>query len=93
MRNIKKTKSFKKDYKRESKGQHKDYLDDLLIDVVTNLANDNPLDESYRDHALSNNWQGYRDCHLKPDLVLIYSNSDKNTLNLARLGSHSQLKI
>jgi mRNA interferase YafQ len=55
------------------------------------LANDKPLSPRYRDHDLSGDWAGYRDCHIKPDLVLIYKKSDAYTLRLARLGSHSEL--
>jgi len=50
-----------------------------------------PLEPQYRDHDLSGNWAGYRDCHIKPDLLLIYRKPDPDTLQLARLGSHSEL--
>jgi mRNA interferase YafQ len=49
------------------------------------------LPESNRDHALSGDWAGYRECHVKPDLLLIYRKVDQATLRLARLGSHSEL--
>lgn len=52
---------------------------------------DAPLEPRYQDHALSGDWMGYRDCHVKPDLVLIYAKPDDLTLRLARLGSHSEL--
>ncbi len=55
------------------------------------LAADQALPESYRDHALSGEWAGYRECHLKPDLLLIYRKANTDTLRLARLGSHSEL--
>ncbi|MFG7405636.1 type II toxin-antitoxin system YafQ family toxin [Klebsiella pneumoniae] len=55
------------------------------------LATDQPLDVRYRDHDLSGDWAGYRECHIKPDLLLIYRKSDADTLRLARLGSHSEL--
>ncbi|WP_250142837.1 MULTISPECIES: type II toxin-antitoxin system YafQ family toxin [Enterobacteriaceae] len=45
----------------------------------------------YRDHDLSGDWAGYRECYIKPDLLLIYRKSDADTLRLARLGSHSEL--
>ena len=50
-----------------------------------------PLAPRYRDHDLSGEWAGYRDCHIKPDLVLIYRKPDADTLRLARLGSHSEM--
>ena len=57
--------------------------------VLTALLDDVALEARYRDHDLSGEWLGYRDCHVKPDLVLIYRKPDKDTLRLARLGSHS----
>ena len=52
---------------------------------------DELLAERYRDHPLSGDWAGFRDCHVKPDLVLIYEKPDDTTLRLVRLGSHSEL--
>ena len=46
---------------------------------------------SYRDHPLSGKWKSYWECHVKPDLLLIYKKPDSNALHLARLGSHSEL--
>jgi len=58
---------------------------------LTALANDQPLAEKYRDHALSGDCKDHRDCHIKPDLVLIYRPPDADRLQLVRLGSHSEL--
>lgn len=91
MRKIERTTGFKKDFKRESKGQYRTILDDELQTVLIALVNDRPLDARYRDHDLSNNWSGYRECHIKPDLLLIYRKHDNSILKLARLGSHSEL--
>jgi mRNA interferase YafQ len=52
---------------------------------------DGTLAAKYRDHALAGEWKDHRDCHIKPDLVLIYSKPNANTLKLVRLGSHSEL--
>ena len=52
---------------------------------------DRPMPAAYQDHPLSGNWNDHRDCHLKPDLVLIYRKPDKLTLQLVRLGSHNEL--
>ncbi len=49
------------------------------------------LPVTMRDHALIGNWKDCRDCHIKPDLVLIYRKPDADTLELIRLGSHSEL--
>lgn len=91
MRTIDRASSFKRDYKREAKGQHRTTLDRELIPVLKALVADRPLDPKYRDHDLSGDWAGYRECHVKPDLLLIYRKSDTDTLRLARLGSHSEL--
>lgn len=91
MRTIDRSSAFKRDYKREAKGQHRATLDANLIPVLMALANDQPLEPRHRDHDLSGEWAGYRDCHVKPDLVLIYRKPDTDILRLARLGSHSEL--
>ena len=91
MRTIDRSSAFKRDYKREAKGRHRATLDDSLRPVLVTLATDQALDARYRDHDLSGDWAGYRECHIKPDLLLIYRKSDSETLRLARLGSHSEL--
>lgn len=93
MRSICKTKKFKKDQKRELKGQHKDYLEEELIVLVTMLANDSILPERYKDHPLSGELKDCRDSHLLPDLVLIYKKIGKDRLELIRLGSHGELSL
>lgn len=91
MRTIERSTAFKRDYKREAKGQHRATLDDDLTPVLVALADDRPLEPRHRDHDLSGDWSGYRECHVKPDLLLIYKKGQDNTLRLARLGSHSEL--
>ncbi|MBF0625121.1 MAG: type II toxin-antitoxin system YafQ family toxin [Magnetococcales bacterium] len=91
MRTIDRSSAFKRDYKREAKGQHCATLDDALKSVLLVLTTDQPLDARHRDHDLSGDWAGYRECHVKPDLLLIYRKSDSDPLRLARLGSHSEL--
>lgn len=91
MRTIERSTTFKRDYKREAKGRHRTTLDADLLPILAALAADTPLDPRYRDHDLSGDWAGYRDCHVKPDLVLIYRKPDAITLRLARLGSHSEI--
>lgn len=93
MRTIERTNQFKRDYKREAKGQHRASLDNDFIEVVKLLVNDLPLPEKYRDHALTGDWKDFRDCHIKPDLVLIYRKPDDESLQLARIGSHSELGL
>lgn len=93
MREIERTSRFKRDYKRETKGRHRSALDEGLIAVLRSLVADMPLPERYRDHALTGNRSGYRDCHIKPDLVLISEKPDADTLRRNRLGSHSELDL
>ncbi len=65
---------------------------DKLFSVVELLSNDEKLDVKYRDHALSGNYDGFRECHIEPDWLLIYrKNSDRIILYLLRTGSHSDL--
>ena len=91
MRTIERFGQFKRDWKRESKGQHRTSFANDFLKVLTLLANDQPLEPRHRDHALSGDWKDHRDCHVKPDLVLIYRKPDQTTLQLVRLGSHSEL--
>ena len=91
MRTIERTTQFKRDYKRESKGRHGATLDTSLTAVLVPLMKDEALAERFRDHPLLGEWAGFRDCHVKPDLVLIYEKPDEGTLRLVRLGSHSAL--
>jgi len=91
MRTIERTRQFKRDFKRKMKGQHRSILENDFAEALTSLAGDQPLAEKYRDHALSGRLKDYRDCHIKPDLVLIYRKPDADRLQLVRLGSHSEL--
>ena len=93
MRTIKPTRQFKKDYKRAQKGKHKKILAEDLKEVLSLLVKDKPLAKNYYDHSLSGEWKDCRDCHVKPDLILIYSKSSKTKLELIRLGSHSELGL
>jgi mRNA interferase YafQ len=93
MRTVRYTGRFKRDYRRERAGLFGKRLDAMLMDVVNRLAADDPLLRRHFDHALTGEWSDYRDCHIRPDLVLIYRKPDNETLELARLGSHSELGL
>lgn len=93
MRTIKQTSQFKRDLKREKTGKYRATLNMELMTVLSNLAQDEQLTSRYFDHALKGKLEGFRDCHIKPDLVLIYEKPDDYTLSLIRLGSHSELGI
>lgn len=91
MRTIKQSSQFKRDLKREAKGPHRATLKNDFTEIVRALASDEVLAEKYRDHALTGEWKDHRDCHVKPDLVLIYRKPDDEVLQLVRIGSHSEL--
>lgn len=83
MLKIERTKAFEKDFKKVG-------LIAPLIDVLHHLLNGNRLPVQYRDHQLSGKFAIYRECHVKPDLLLVYR-IENDTLQLARLASHSEL--
>ena len=91
MRSVKQTSAFKRDLKKESKGSGWQATNQELYDVVALLASDTQLPENYKDHALTGNWKGYRECHIRPDLLLVYFKRSSDILYLARLGSHSEI--
>jgi mRNA interferase YafQ len=93
MREVKYTSRFKRDYRREQSGRHGRKLDALLMEAVNFLAADTPLPHRYFDHPLSGEWNDHRDCHIKPDLILIYRKPDDESLELVRLGSHGELGL
>ena len=81
-------------FRRDLRKAHKQGKDMATLDKgATTLANDEPLPEKYRDHALSGKWKGYRECHVTPDWLLVYRKTDdgKLLLILTRLASHSEL--
>ena len=84
---------FTSKYKKSYKLMVKRGLDISLLDaVVESLAKGETLDEKYRDHALTGNYAGFRECHVKPDWLLIYLiEDDVLTLTLVNTGSHSDL--
>ncbi|MBQ3426567.1 MAG: type II toxin-antitoxin system YafQ family toxin [Clostridia bacterium] len=80
---------FRKDYKLAMK---RGYNPLLLEEVVNILANGETLPEKYRDHGLDGNYNGYRECHIQPDWLLIYRiDKDVLVLGLTRTGTHSDL--
>ena len=87
MKAIFQTSQFKKDFKRiKKRGKNLS----KLKEVVSAIANSEVLEERHRDHALSGNWSGSRDCHIEPDWILIYR-VDGEYLFLERTGSHRDL--
>ena len=80
---------FKKDFKKIKK---RGYDISRLEKIVQLLANEVPLPEQFKDHNLSGNYNGFRECHIAPDWLLIYQvNNNELVLVLSRTGSHSDL--
>jgi mRNA interferase YafQ len=92
MRHIDTSGSFRKQYKLMLK---RGKQENSIRDVITNLANDVPLPPANRDHPLSGNYSGYRDCHIEPDWLLIYKKSKSDDGNgilfLEATGTHADL--
>ena len=93
MRSIERSTQFKKDYKNASKSIYSSELDSRLSEVIGCLVLDRQPPPRFRDHQLKADWKGYRNCHVFPDLVLIYQLKADSILRLVRLGSHSELSL
>ena len=86
---VKTTTLFKKDFKLAMK---RGLNVELLENVVALLAMGEPLPAKNKDHALTGNWVGHRECHILPDWLLVYRiEDDVLVLTLARTGTHSDL--
>ncbi|GAA6837636.1 type II toxin-antitoxin system mRNA interferase toxin, RelE/StbE family [Helicobacter pylori] len=81
-------KKFTKDLKKHILNQKIEL--EIFDLVIENLRNQIPLDEKFKDHALVGEYKGCRECHIKPDVLLVYR-IQNNVLTLVRLGSHSEL--
>lgn len=90
---IRYTKCFKRDYKREQSGRHGKKLKAMLNEAIGLLSDGKPFPHRYFDHPLTGDWNDHRDCHLKPDLILIYRKLDDGSIEFVRLGSHSELGL
>ncbi len=91
MRTIVSTNQFKKDLRLALK---RNLPEAEIAEVINMLAKDIPLPIYYRDHELKGDYKGTRECHIRPDWLLIYEKSDTNDLKiitLIRTGSHSDL--
>ena len=93
MRRVEQRSKFRRDFKREGKGIYRSLLHDggEFWEVVDTLAKDMRLPEKYRDHPLHGEYEGSRECHIRPDLLLIYTLEGDDVLKLERLGSHTEL--
>ncbi|WP_208395479.1 type II toxin-antitoxin system RelE/ParE family toxin [Helicobacter pylori] len=78
---------YKKDFKKLVKNG---FDDSVLKEVILTLRKKEPLPPPFKDHALKGKWKPFRECHIKPDILLVYLVED-DELILLRLGSHSEL--
>lgn len=86
---IKHTKAFKKSVKKYK--NDKETLN-LIESIIDKLANDEVLESKYRDHSLQGEYVGCRECHVRPDLLLIYKKDSINLILICLdIGSHSDL--
>lgn len=87
--NLKAVSQFKRDFK---KYRHNEAVIDEFEEVVKLIRGEKKLPDKYFDHSLGGNYKGMRECHVKPDALLIYWISEETqTLYLERIGSHSEL--
>lgn len=86
MKRIEYSNAFKRDFKKYPALA----LSTRWIEALHALLNNQALPPKFCDHALTGNWNGFRDCHIEPDLVLIYRHTE-DSLELARIGSHAAL--
>jgi mRNA interferase YafQ len=91
MRSVKAAQSYKKDFRREARGENVEAMATELPLVVAALAADIPLPPQYHDHILAGKWNDHGECHIRTNFLLIYLKTSDNTLHLVRLGSHSEL--
>jgi addiction module toxin, relE/stbE family len=87
MLEIEYSKSFKKAFKKLNENEKK-----LTKDIIWQLANNEELASKYKDHALIGSYKGFRECHIKPDLLLIYKKQNEILLlTCVEIGSHGEL--
>ena len=87
MRKVARSKKFKKSFKKRN------FSDDEMLyfnDILYKLVNDIELDQKYKDHQLKGSLKDFRECHIRPDLLLIYR-INENILELVDIGTHSEL--
>ena len=83
------SKSFRKDYKKLSKSEIED-----TDNVIKKLLNNEILEAKYNDHSLHGNYKGYRECHIHPDLLLVYKKSVNDELLIVTvygISSHTNI--
>ena len=91
MRSVKYTTRFNKDVRREGKSPNNKDLPTKLQVIIDLLAEDKDLPANLHDHLLVGEFVGMRELHVKPDLLLIYRKIEDVSIEMIRLGSHSEI--
>ena len=93
MRIVEQRSRFRRDYRRKSGGIYRPVIavGGELWEVVEGLAENILLPEAYHDHPLRGTYEGCRECHIRPDLLLVYRYEGEEWLILERLGSHAEI--
>ena len=93
MRTVRRTAQFRRDFKSVKRSTHGCHLDATLLETLELLAADVALPSRYVDHPMKGQYSDCRDCHLRPDLVLVYRKRGNDILELIRIGTHARLAI
>ena len=91
MRTISKASTFKRDLKKLTHNARYKGFETVLVSVIDDLLAERPLPTRLKDHALRGVYTGCRECHLHPDLLLIYRDDSLGGITLMRLGTHSEV--
>ncbi len=92
MRALERSTEFKKDVKKAERQTSPKQNMEELKNIMILLAEDKVIPPEKRDHILTGNWVGYRECHIQPDFLLIYKKDDvSHSIRFERLGTHSEL--
>lgn len=89
MKELHETAKFKRDLKKIQRIAT-EKVKQNLAEAIELLVNESALPPAFKDHGLTGNWEGFRDCHISPNLLLIYK-ATSTTVYLTRLASHSEL--
>ena len=89
MKSVQRTTKFKKDYKQYVNNSK---VSKRLEEALYYLVNDLSLPSDFKNHPLKGNYKGFYDCHLLPDVVLIYK-IENNSISLTRIGKHNKLEL
>ncbi|EKK5568011.1 type II toxin-antitoxin system YafQ family toxin [Enterobacter hormaechei] len=91
MKQILFSRAFRRDMKRLARVNKT--VSHLLAPVIECMKEGRPLDARWQDHGLGAGWPEHRDLHLKPDLLVVYTRPDEDSVKLVRIGNHANLQL